>query len=218
LSKTLKQKNRPQLITFMIVNVALLGIIELGLPSAISLADEIVKGNWAILGKVIATPAVAVLVLGVIGWAIPRVWKEVLIFWRVGDRCLPSSRAFSRIARSDPRIDASKLSDQIGHFPVEPARQTSVWYSIYRQHMLEPSVQDAHSAYLLYREMVGLIATALVAILIIGTCLHIPWRLTAIASMMLVLEYAIVMLAGRHSGVHLVANVLAIASASTGAR
>ena len=93
MSKTLKQRNRPQLTTFAIVNVALLGIIELGPQRALTLADEIAKGDWATLGKVIATPAVAALVLGVIGWAVPKEWKEVLIFWRIGDRCLPSSRA-----------------------------------------------------------------------------------------------------------------------------
>lgn len=217
MSKTLKQRNRPQLITFAIVNVALLGIIELGPQRALTLADEITKGNWATLGKVIATPAVATLVLGMIGWAVPREWKEILIFWRIGDRCLPSSRAFSRITGSDPRIDASRLSQQIGEFPIEPAKQTALWYSIYRRHMLEPAVEDAHRAYLLYREMIGVIGTAFVAVLLMGLSLEIPWRLTAFSSFLLLFEYLVVMLAGRHSGEHLVANVLAIASASTDA-
>lgn len=218
MSKTLKQKNRSQLITFTIVNVALLGIVELGLQRALSLADEIANGNWTTLGKVIATPAVAALILGAIGWAIPRGWKETLIFWKIGEHCLPSSRAFSRIAGSDPRIDISKLSEQIGEFPTEPAKQTSLWYGIYRQHILEPSVEDANGAYLLYREMTVLTATAFVANLIIGLSLRVPWRLTGIGSIILLLEYLIVMLAGRHSGEHLVSNVLAIASASTDAR
>lgn len=200
------------------MNVALLGIVELGLQRAISLADEIAKGNWTTLGKVIATPAVAALILGVIGWAIPRGWKETIIFWRIGDRRLPSSRAFSRIAGSDPRIDISKLSEQIGEFPIEPAKQTSLWYGIYRRHVLEPSVEDAHGAYLLYREMIGLTATAFVANLIIGLSLRVPWRLTGIGSILLLLEYSILMLAGRHAGEHLVASVLAIASTSTAAR
>ncbi len=216
MSKTLKQRNRPQLITFAIVNVALLGIIELGPQRALMLADEIAKGNWATLGKVIATPAVAALVLGVIGWAVPKEWKEVLIFWRTGDRCLPSSRAFSRIAGSDPRVDPSKLSQRIGEFPIEPAKQTALWYGIYRKHQTEPSVEDANGAFLLYREMIGLIVAAFAVLLIVGIGLLGAWRLTAIALIFLVGEYLIIMLAGRHSAEHLVANVLAIASASNG--
>jgi len=80
--------------------------------------------------------------------------------------------------------------------------------------MLEPAVEDAHRAYLLYREMIGVIGTALVAVLLMGLSLQIPWRLTAFSSFLLLFEYLVVMLASRHSGEHLVANVLAIASAS----
>lgn len=218
MSNILRQRNRPQLITFAIANAALLGIIELGLHRFSSLVDQITKGDWATLGNVVATPAVAALILGLISWAIPAEWKEVLTFWRIGDRRLPSSMAFSRIAGSDPRIDALKLSQQIGKFPSEPAKQTALWYSIYRRHTLEPAVEDAHRAYLLYREMIGVIGTALVAVLLMGLIFQIPWRLTASSSFLLLFEYLIVMLSGRHAGEHLVANVLAIASTSTDAR
>jgi hypothetical protein len=214
LSKTLKQRNQPQLVTFTIVNVVVLSVIALGTQRMLSLAEDIAKGNWATLGKVIAIPAVAALLLGLIGWAVPREWKETLIFWRLGERCLPSSRAFSQIATSDPRIDAASLSDQLGVFPNEPSKQTAAWYAIYRRHVNEPSVEDAHGAYLLYREMAGLVGVSLIAVLIMGLCFHLSWEPIVIGESFLVIECCVVMLAARHSGEHLVANVLAIASAS----
>lgn len=214
MSKTLKQRNQPQLVTFTIVNVVVLSVIALGTQRMLSLADDIAKGSWATLGKVIAIPAVAALLLGLISWAVPREWKETLIFWRLGERCLPSSRAFSQIATSDPRIDAASLSDQLGTFPIGPSKQTAAWYAIYRRHVNEPSVEDAHGAYLLYREMAGLVGVSLIAALIMGICFHLSCKPIAIGESFLVMEYCVVMLAARHSGEHLVANVLAIASAS----
>jgi hypothetical protein len=213
LSKTLKQRNQPQLVTFTVVNVVVLSVIALGTQRMLSLADDIANGSWSTLGKVIAIPAVAALLLGIIGWAVPREWKETVIFWRLGERCLPSSRAFSQIATSDPRIDAACLTDQFGSFPIEPSKQTAAWYSIYRRHVNEPSVEDAHGAYLLYREMAGLVGVSLIADLIVGICFHFSWKPITFGESFLVIEYFVVTLAARHSGEHLVANVLAIQSA-----
>jgi hypothetical protein len=214
LSKTLKQRNQPQLVTFTIANVVILSVIALGTQRMLSIAEDIAKGSWATLGKVIVIPAVVALLLGLIGWAVPREWKETLIFWRLGERCLPSSRAFSHIATSDPRIDEASLSDQLGAFPKEPSKQTAAWYGIYRRQVNEPSVEDAHGAYLLYREMAGLVGVSLIAVLIMGVCFHFSWKPIIIGESFLIIEYCVVMLAARHSGGHLVANVLAIASAS----
>jgi hypothetical protein len=214
LSKTLKQRNQPQLVTFTIVNVVILSVIALGTQRMLSLAEDIAKGGWVTLGKVIVIPAVAALLLGLIGWAVPREFKETLIFWRLGERCLPSSRAFSQIATSDPRIDAISLSDQLGAFPQEPSKQTAAWYAIYRRHVNEPSVEDAHGAYLLYREMAGLVGVSLIAVLIMGLGFQFSWKPIVIGESFLVSEYCVVMLAARHSGEHLVANVRAIASAA----
>ena len=214
MSKTLKQRNQPQLVTFTIVNVVILSVIALGTQRMLSLAEDIAKGSWATLGKVIVIPAVVALLLGLIGWTVPRQWKETLIFWRLGERCLPSSQAFSQTATSDSRIDAARLTDQLGAFPIEPSKQTAAWYAIYRRHVDEPSVEDAHGAYLLYREMAGLVGVSLVAAFILGICSRFSWKSIAIGESFLVIEYCVVMLAARHAAEHLVANVLAIESAS----
>ena len=216
MSKSLKKKNQTQLATFATVNVALLAAVALGPQRLLLLAEDISKGSWLTLGKVITVPAVTALLLGVIGWAAPREWKETLIFWRLGEKCLPSSQAFGRIAASDPRIDEQRLLDQLGSFPVEPGKQTSAWYAIYRRHIDEPAVIDAHGAYLLYREMTGLVVTGLAAVLTGGVYFHQSWKTLLVNIGLLIVEYLIVMLAARNSAEHLVANVLAIASASPG--
>ena len=213
MGKTLKRKNQPHLVTFTIVNVLILSAFAIGTQRLLVLADGVTKGNWTAIGKVVAVPAVVTLLLGLIGWAIPREWKETIIFWRLGNKCLPSSRAFSQIADSDPRINFGRLSGLYGPFPLEPAKQTSTWYAIYRRHLSEPSVEDAHGAYLLYREMVCLVGVSIMGTLIASVYFRLFWKSTLICVGFLVIEYIAVMLAARFSAEHLVANVLAIASA-----
>jgi hypothetical protein len=106
-----------------------------------------------------------------------------------------------------------RLSRLHGRFPLEPAKQTAAWYAIYRKHVADPSVEDAHGAYLLYREMVGLVGISILGILVASVCFHFSWQSTLICVGFSVIEYLVVMLAARHSAEHLVANVLAIASA-----
>lgn len=43
-------------------------------------------------------------------------------------------------------------------FRITTAVDADLWYSIYLRYMLTPSVEDAQSAYLLYREMIRLVA------------------------------------------------------------
>ena len=76
------------------------------------------------LGRLIVIPAAPVLIIGVLSWAVPRGWKEILIFWRRDKNCLPSSRAFTAISFSDPRINSRRLSEKYGPLPSDPAQQT----------------------------------------------------------------------------------------------
>jgi hypothetical protein len=120
MSKSLKQKNQPQLIAFVVLNVLGLGAIALGLPHLLSLVEGLTKGNWAILGKLIAVPTALTLVTGILGWAMPSSGKEILVFWKTGKHCLPSSRAFSVLGPRDPRVDMQRLTLRGGHFQHPP--------------------------------------------------------------------------------------------------
>lgn len=213
MAKSLKQKNQPQLITFVVSNAGALGVIALGLPQLLNLLQELSKGNWTIVGKLIAIPAFLTLVTGTIGWAMPRTAKEFIVFWKTGGHCLPSSRAFTAIGPVDPRVDMKQLLIKHGPFPTECKEQTALWYRIYRTHTSDTSVEDAHGAYLRFREM----ATLAVAFIVVGIAcsafFDVPFKRDVIGVLLLGVEYLIVMFAARNAATHLVSNVLALESA-----
>jgi len=70
--KSLKERNQTQLITFVLANAIGLGILLQGLNQVIFLLDSVSKGNIAVIGRLIAIPAALALIIGILGWAIPR--------------------------------------------------------------------------------------------------------------------------------------------------
>ncbi|MDQ2844633.1 MAG: hypothetical protein M3Y72_27030 [Acidobacteriota bacterium] len=210
LAKSLKAKNQPQLITFVIANAVLVAVVILGFSKVLVIGDVVSKGNLAALGKFLAVPAVLSLITGMIGWAMPRNVKETLVFWKTGKFCLPSCRAFTELGPADPRVDMTRLASRVGALPSAPAEQTALWYRLYRGHGDEPSVEDAHGAYLKFREMTHLSLVFSVVSMVAGGALHAPVRRMSAAVAILVLEYLILMLAARNASNHLVLNVLAL--------
>lgn len=211
--RTLKQKNRPQLIAFVILNAIGLGFLLQGVAREVALVQSLTKGDIAILGKSVAIPAALSLVIGVLGWAVPKSWKECMIFWRIHD-CLPSSRAFSEIALRDPRINFGRLVAKHGELPSAASRQTALWYSMYRKNAGEASVEDAHAAYLRYREMTALAASVMICFLTASAWVHPSARTLSIGIAAILAEYLLLLFAARHAASHFVANVLAIESGS----
>jgi len=210
MSKSLKQKNQPQLIAFVVLNVLGLGAIALGLPHLLSLVEGLTKGNWAILGKLIAVPTALTLVTGILGWAMPRNGKEILVFWKTGKYCLPSSRAFTLLGPRDPRVDMQRLKLRQGPLPTSAEEQTALWYRMYRLHADDVSIEDAHGAYLRFREMTTLTLALLVSSVGSFLWFHVPGQRLALGCVLLVIEYLFLMLAARNAATHFVSNVLAL--------
>ena len=214
MAKSLKEKNQPQLITFVLANAIGLGILLQGLNQVLSLLDSVSKGNIAVIFRLIAIPAGLALLIGILGWAVPKRWKETVIFWRTEKNCLPSSRAFTVFALNDPRIDRKRLAKTYGPLPTAPDQQTVLWYSLYRKNAENGAVEDAHCAYLRYREMTSLVVSILVIFLIASGWIHPPLRRVLIGILLLAAEYLLLLLAARNAADHLVSNVLAIESAA----
>jgi hypothetical protein len=210
MSKSLKQKNQPQLIAFVVLNVLGLGAIALGLPHLLSLVEGLTKGNWAILGKLIAVPTALTLVTGILGWAMPSSGKEILVFWKTGKHCLPSSRAFSVLGPNDPRVDMQRLTLRGEPLPTSAEEQTALWYRMYRLHADDVSIEDAHGAYLRFREMTTLTLALLVSSVGSFLWFHVPGQRLALGCVLLVIEYLFLMLAARNAATHFVSNVLAL--------
>jgi hypothetical protein len=213
MAKTLKEKNQPQLITFVLVNAVGLGILLEGAKQVVILLDNLTKGNIATLGRPVVIPSALALVIGVLGWAVPKRWKEILIFWRLDRNCLPSSRAFTVFALNDPRVDRRRLAGKCGPLPSDPAQQTQLWYSLYRKNAENPAVEDAHCAYLRYREMTSLAASVMTVFLIASVWVHPSPRTLLVGIFLVAAEYLLLLFATRNAANHFVANVLAIESA-----
>jgi hypothetical protein len=209
-SKSLKSQNHAQLVLFVIANACAMSILLAGWDGFIAFAGQVLKGNWALIGRMLGISAVAGLLVGIAGWALPRKFKETLVFWRVGPRCLPSSRAFSEIAKSDPRIDVDQLRARVGEFPSTATQQSSRWYSIYRKHEKEPAVEDANRAYLLYRDMAALVPIMILVLTVLIRALHLSPPNWIPALGILLSEFVLLVLAARNAGSRLIANVLAI--------
>lgn len=211
--KSLKSANQPKLIAFVVVNLVLAGIALAGHEKVVSLLRDGVKGDWALLARVVGLPAVGSLAVGLLGWLVPREWKEVLVFWRLGPGRLPSSEAFTKIAPNDPRIDMKQLSAQVGSLPSDSAQQNTVWYSVYRKHSKEAAVNDANSAYLLYRDMAALTPILLLTTIPLGLAVGASAVRTVGLLIGVCVEFLLVVVAARNGGLRLVANVLAIEAA-----
>ena len=212
--KSLKSGNQPKLITFVIANAVGVALVLIGAHSTGQLLSELTAGSAAALLRLIGVPAGASLALGLLGWVVPASWKETIVFWRTGERRLPSSEAFTKTAPSDLRIDIETLAQRVGTFPTDFRQQSALWYATYRKHANEMSVTDANAAYLLYREMTSLTAMLVFVSLVAGELLQAPVSRVLVASGIIGLEYLLVMLATRNAATRLVANVLAIESAS----
>jgi hypothetical protein len=210
-SKTLKQQNRIPVLLFALASTCVIAVMLAGWDNFTAFVKEASSGNWSLLGRSLGVPAIVGLIAGIASWVVPRKLKETLVFWRVGVRCMPSSRAFSEIAPADPRIDIDRLRGRIGDLPVSPSEQSSRWYSIYRKHQKEPAVEDANVAYLLYRDMASLVPIVGLAAIIVGLWVALPARPNWIGVIViLALEFLLTSVAARNAGIRLVANVLAI--------
>ena len=178
------------------------------------LLDSVSKGNIAVIFRLVAIPAGLALLIGILGWAVPRRWKETVIFWRTDKNCLPSSRAFSVIALNDPRIDRKRLAKKHGPLPTAPDQQTVLWYSLYRKNADNGAVEDAHCAYLRYREMTAFAVSIMTIFLVASGVVHPSSRTILVGATVIAAEYLLLLVAARNAAGHFVSNVLAIESAA----
>jgi hypothetical protein len=86
--------------------------------------------------------------------------------------------------------------------------------SLYRKNAENSAIEDAHCAYLRYREMTALVASVLIIFLVASGLVHPPVRTLLIGVVLIAAEYLLVVLAARNAADHFVSNVLAIESAA----
>ena len=90
--------------------------------------------------------------------------------------------------------------------------------ALYQKNADHPAVEDAHCAYLRYREMTALVASIMTAFVVASVCIHPSLRGLTFGFGLIAAEYFLLLLAARNAADHFVSNVLAIESAGTDVR
>jgi len=145
----LKLKNAPVLVLFIFWCVALYAVFQIAPDGFWENLQEIFKRLRAKdCMIVILSPVLSIVLNGFVS----SENKARLVFWR-WKNVLPGHRAFSLLARSDPRIDAAKLRSRLGDVPRAPKEQNALWYELYRRYSTALRVLQAHKGFLLTRDM-----------------------------------------------------------------
>lgn len=82
--------------------------------------------------------------------------------------------------------------------PTDYQQQGSLWFVTYRKFAQETPVNDAHAAFLLYREMAAVTPVLLVSMMIWAAFVHAPWTRIAFMSVSVIVEGLVVILAARN--------------------
>lgn len=134
--------------------------------------------------------------------------KARIVFLRIKN-FMPGSRAFSKIAPKDHRIDIEKLrSIYPAGIPDDPDLQDKAWYQLYRKYSDALRVMEAHRAFLLTRDFTALtvvfIPISIAAHFLWGT----PWIVMLLHILLLAGFLIFMIIAAQTYGKRFVANVL----------
>lgn len=154
------------------------------------------------------------ILVGVLNAQLSALYKYRLVFMRWSDP-LPGCRAFSDLAKTDPRVSIDRLKAKVGKFPKPAGKQNALWYSIYKSMEDEPAVKQAHKSFLLTRDYA---VFAVMFVFVLGTLAFVQFYSSTIALIyvgFLVLQFGLVVRAARVHGYRFVTTVLARKSAET---
>ena len=196
---THKAVNLRWLSAMALLDAAILAVIA-GLPALGGLTADVAPQ----LTSAVLLPPLVLLASSLV----PPDVKHQLVFWR-RRYVLPGHRAFSVHALKDARFDIAILKKRIGRFPVEPGRQNSRWYELYKTVQDSPSVADAHRSFLLFRDLASISALLAGLVGIIFSIIGIDWQRTVAAVLFIGGQYLLAVVASRFSAHRFVRNVLA---------
>jgi len=202
--KYLKKRNVPTLVVFLIWNVALFLVASNGMSGFwVSIQQRISELKAQDSLFCFLTPIVLAVACGLL----PPSWKATLVFWRFKD-ALPGCRAFSVLAKRDPRIDDSLIQKNLTVKPQTPRDENSTWYRWYKTVQDHITVQESHKQFLLNRDMTGISFL----FFLFGSLALIPSGAsnftTAIYSVITFMQFVVISVVARNHGNSFVCNVL----------
>ena len=140
-------------------------------------------------------------------------FKAVLVYWK-RKNVLPAHEAYTVHAKKDSRVDIAALEEAYGPLPKDPAEQNRHWYKLSKAMEDRASVDEAHYASLLTRDLTSLSF----ALLVVSAGLSAFFRVGGWEWIVLVSAQALLCLAlsqvAKNKGIRFVTTVLAEASAS----
>lgn len=142
---------------------------------------------------------------------IPAQLRDRLIHWRWSNP-LPGARAFTKIGPGDQQVDMNKLQKAYGRLPTDPAKQSRLFYSIYKRHSEDVGVLDAHKSYLAARD-IGTINLLLLFLLVpLAYWSTQDVKSVAVYAAVMLAAYIVMCISAQVYGARLVQNSLAVAS------
>lgn len=145
MAKSIKEQNTVLLVAAVIWNVGIFEYMFFG-----SVLDF---GSWY---SFITVPLIVCFLI-VLNGVIDPSNKVRLVFWR-WNNSLPGSRAFSQLAKEDPRIDLDSILRIEGEDILNsPEKQNYVWFKRYYKPIKnDPAVMTGHRYYLFTRDYTSL--------------------------------------------------------------
>ena len=142
---------------------------------------------------------------------IPPTFRDRVVHWK-WSHPLPGARAFSRIGPRDSRVNMTRLRELHGKLPIMPAKQSQLFYSIYKQHADDVGVIDAHKSYLAARDIATINLILLFTLPIIAGIATHDFKMASWYAAAMLVAFLLTYLAAKAYAVRLVQNSLAVAS------
>lgn len=210
--KSLKDQNKwPLWITIAVNWLVFYSIIQSGALS--------VSGVKALLTDVsnLLPAGIALIVTSVANGLLSANTKARLVFlrWR---HPLPGSRAFSKLAAQDPRIDLVRLKKLLGNkMPNGPEEENRIWFRFYKELEHDKAVLDVHRDFLFTRDYTAL--STLFLVIFGGAALYLDRaKVSGTYAALLLVQLLIVRQAASTYGNRFVCTVLARKSAKPAAK
>ncbi len=210
-SDNLKEANSRALAAYVVAHAFAVAWVALGFPFTFSSFSTAVQGELPEAGLAVVATVVLITLFNAVGG--PNL-KAILVFWRIHDT-LPGSRAFSKLAPNDPRVDLESLRKLLGGtLPTSPTEQNTRWFQLYDARREQAAVASTHKDYLLLRDICWLTTVAAIAGTSALFVLH-HRQATAIYFAACIGLYLLARFGAKFRGERFVLTVLAAASAST---
>ena len=202
--KYLKARNAPLLWSFLGINIAVFVAVVFSGKADLASLNEI-WSQITIKDGIVAAglPVLAVVMTGVLG----DIAKARIVFWRIRTP-LPGCRAFSHLMLQDPRIDVAALTAKLGELPGDGHQQNSLCYRLYKKHCDKLTIEQAHRAYLLTRDLAATSAVLLCLFAVATVVSNAPPSVKTGYPLCLAVQYFLCASAARNYGRRFVANVL----------